>query len=472
MNHQSLLDIPTAVLMAEPYVPRFVARARYARWVPAVSLSMRLLGCPIVEPENRKASLRALREAARDQPHGLLVFPEGHRTRDGEIQAFHTAGLEIMLRERPLPGVRVVTDGFWKGRRFVDFLFNIDRIDGRTEVLGPFAAARRRTTTRRSCRGCATRWSSTCGSCAEARVWPPEALRAAVGRARAPGGAASRRGRGGARGGRGRRRGRALPSSSSAPARRKARPDAYSAYDLFVVVSAYTPFYRSLRDQGRLRHPPALVAALNAWLPPNQVSVRVMLADGPRVLAKCAVISETALQRETSPMRHDHFWPAGSSSRRSSSTPRGPAAEDAVARRARLRARPHLRLGAAVAARALRRRRLLPDAAARLLAGEIRPEPEGRAEALWRAQEDYLRPVYSVLLEALQARGDLVTPEPGVLRPGPSGLRRRARAQPALLPVVAGARHGALGQVRRDLRGLARVHRSARPSATAGSPSS
>ena len=47
-------------------------------------------------------------------------------------------------------------------------------------------------------------------------------------------------------------------------------------------------------------------------------------------------------------------------------------------------------------------------------AGEIRPEPEGRAEALWRAQEDYLRPVYSVLLEALQARGDLVTPEPAV----------------------------------------------------------
>jgi 1-acyl-sn-glycerol-3-phosphate acyltransferase len=138
MNHQSLLDIPTAVLMAEPYIPRFIARARYANWVPAVSLCMRLLGCPIIEPENRKASLRALREAARDQPHGILVFPEGHRTRDGEIQEFHTAGLEIMLRERPLPVYVLVTDGFWRGRRFVDFLFNIDRIDGVTEVMGPF----------------------------------------------------------------------------------------------------------------------------------------------------------------------------------------------------------------------------------------------------------------------------------------------------------------------------------------------
>jgi 1-acyl-sn-glycerol-3-phosphate acyltransferase len=138
MNHQSLLDIPTAVLMAEPYIPRFIARARYGSWVPSVSLCMRLLRCPLIEPENRKASLRALREAARDQPHGILVFPEGHRTRDGEIQAFHTAGLEIMLRERPLPVYVLVTDGFWKGRRFVDFLFNIDRIQGATEVLGPF----------------------------------------------------------------------------------------------------------------------------------------------------------------------------------------------------------------------------------------------------------------------------------------------------------------------------------------------
>lgn len=139
MNHQSLLDIPTAVLMMQPYISRFIARRRYRRFVPSVSLCMRLLGCPIIEPESRKASLRALRDAARVQPHGIVVFPEGHRTRDGEVQPFHTAGVEIMLRERPLPVYLVVTDGFWKSRRFVDFLLNIDRIDGRTEVLGPFS---------------------------------------------------------------------------------------------------------------------------------------------------------------------------------------------------------------------------------------------------------------------------------------------------------------------------------------------
>jgi hypothetical protein len=32
----------------------------------------------------------------------------------------------------------VVTDGFWKSRRFVDFVFSIPGIRGETEVLGPF----------------------------------------------------------------------------------------------------------------------------------------------------------------------------------------------------------------------------------------------------------------------------------------------------------------------------------------------
>jgi hypothetical protein len=210
----------------------------------------------------------------------------------------------------------------------------------------------------------------------------------------------------------------------------RARPDAYSAYDLFVVVSAYTPFYRSLRDRGRLRHRPALGAALNAWLPPNQVSLPVTLADGTRVLAKCAVVSEAALQRGTSPTRKDHFI-AGRLFQPTELLHRaGPDAEDAV-------------LGALVAAHAVTYDWVRPWLPARFdvadycrtllrvsYAGEIRPEPEGRAEALWRAQEDYLRPVYSVLLEALRERGELATPAPGVYaltRPARVLARLRSR---------------------------------------------
>jgi 1-acyl-sn-glycerol-3-phosphate acyltransferase len=106
--------------------------------VPAVSPCLRLLGCPIVDPSDRKGALREMRAAARALEHGLLVFPEGHRTRDGEIGEWKTAGVVSILRERRLPVYLIVTDGYWGARRFADFVFGVGKIRGRTEVLGPF----------------------------------------------------------------------------------------------------------------------------------------------------------------------------------------------------------------------------------------------------------------------------------------------------------------------------------------------
>jgi hypothetical protein len=260
-------------------------------------------------------------------------------------------------------------------------------------------------------------------------VWPPETLRAAVAarvRPAVPRPDAAEVARAVVAAG-----GEAVRSLVFFGSRKtKARPDVYSAYDIFVVVSAYTPFYRSLRERGRLRHRPALGAALNAWLPPNQVSLPVNLVDGTRVLAKCAVVSETALQRGTSPYRGDHFMAGRLFQPTEVLHSAGPPAEEAV-------------LDALVSAHALTYDWVRPWLPARFdvadycrtllrvsYAGEIRPEPEGRAEALWRAQEDYLRPVYSVLLEALQARGDLVTLDPGVYalaRPATGFARVRSR---------------------------------------------
>jgi 1-acyl-sn-glycerol-3-phosphate acyltransferase len=141
MNHQSLLDIVTATMMGSPYVPAFVPRRRYARWyIPLVGASIWLLRCPVVDPRrDPQGAIEAMRRAALEQHHGLLVFPEGHRSQDGRVRPFRTAGTVAILTARPMPVYAVVTDGFWFGRRFVDFALNVPRLRGRTEVLGPFA---------------------------------------------------------------------------------------------------------------------------------------------------------------------------------------------------------------------------------------------------------------------------------------------------------------------------------------------
>jgi len=144
MNHQSLLDIVAATLMAQPYVPAFVTRRRYARFVPVVSTTVRLLGAAVVDPKrDPRGAIKAMREAGRGEDKGVLLFPEGHRTLDGEIRPFKTAGALAILRSRRLPVTLVVTDGFWGSRRLVDFVFNCGATRGRTEVLGPFASPER-----------------------------------------------------------------------------------------------------------------------------------------------------------------------------------------------------------------------------------------------------------------------------------------------------------------------------------------
>lgn len=139
-NHQSLTDILQMTLMATPGVPAFVTRRRYERYVPLVSACIRLLGCPIVDPRKDPAgSLKAIRRGARELPYGLMIFPEGHRSRDGAIRAFRAAGLLAILEERTLPVYLVLNEGAWRVARFSDLLFRVHWIDAYSEVMGPFA---------------------------------------------------------------------------------------------------------------------------------------------------------------------------------------------------------------------------------------------------------------------------------------------------------------------------------------------
>ena len=139
MNHQSLLDIPTAVFMGRPYTPLFVTRRLYGRGIPMVSLMLRLLRCPLVDPEaDPRGALKLLKQTALRESSGILIFPEGHRTRDGSVGEFRKTGIQVMLKARRMPVYLVVTEGFWQWQRLADSLFEAGRVRGETEVLGPF----------------------------------------------------------------------------------------------------------------------------------------------------------------------------------------------------------------------------------------------------------------------------------------------------------------------------------------------
>lgn len=142
MNHQSLLDIPLVVSVLQGTYPRIVTRARYTRWIPLISHMTRLYKYPVVDPRARGAELRGaiatVREQAATADVPIAIFPEGTRTRDGEIGPFRPRGLEAILAARPWTVWIVVGDGFWQRARFKDFLGDMKAIEGKVEVVGPF----------------------------------------------------------------------------------------------------------------------------------------------------------------------------------------------------------------------------------------------------------------------------------------------------------------------------------------------
>lgn len=139
MNHQSLMDIPLAFKCLETGVPRIVTRKRYGKGIPLVSHMLRLYEHPLVEPGKvSREEVAALAEAAAASRWPFLLFPEGHRTRDGAIRPFKRAGLQAILAGRRWTVYVVVADGLRDAARLKDFLRHVSGIRGRVEAVGPF----------------------------------------------------------------------------------------------------------------------------------------------------------------------------------------------------------------------------------------------------------------------------------------------------------------------------------------------
>ena len=146
MNHQSVLDIPLGVLVVSGPFPLIVTRARYRRGLPGISPLTRLMRCPFVSQgrSTSRAEVVRLAEAAQEVARGeqsLLIYPEGHRTPDGQILPFMTPGLRLILARARRPVYAAVVDGVWSAGTFGEAALRIAGSRAEVVVLGPFTPA-------------------------------------------------------------------------------------------------------------------------------------------------------------------------------------------------------------------------------------------------------------------------------------------------------------------------------------------
>jgi 1-acyl-sn-glycerol-3-phosphate acyltransferase len=137
MNHQSVLEVAPLIYILTPRLPRFAARARYASWIPTVSSAIRYLDCIVIDPKrDRTGAVIALQQAAQQGlRHAVMLFPEGHRTKDGEIAPFRPAGMTALLQGRQMPVWTIVNDGFWHFRKVMDTFLGLGTVKGRLKVV-------------------------------------------------------------------------------------------------------------------------------------------------------------------------------------------------------------------------------------------------------------------------------------------------------------------------------------------------
>lgn len=95
-NHQSQLDIPCLAKAADRLIG-FVAKRELSR-VPLLNYWMRQIGCIFIDRADKRGAHEALEKAALAMSHKpLVVFPEGTRSKDGNLLPFKLGGTRLAL---------------------------------------------------------------------------------------------------------------------------------------------------------------------------------------------------------------------------------------------------------------------------------------------------------------------------------------------------------------------------------------
>lgn len=117
-NHQSLFDVPIFGGLLFSNYPKYVAKKELGKWIPLISFNLRQGGNVIIDRGNKIEAVRAISDFARtcqERDVSAVIFPEGTRSRDGNIQEFRKAGTVVLLDAAPkMAVVPTAIDGSWK----------------------------------------------------------------------------------------------------------------------------------------------------------------------------------------------------------------------------------------------------------------------------------------------------------------------------------------------------------------------
>lgn len=138
-NHQSLLDIPVYFTFFQDKKVRFVAKDVLGRHIPMVSEMLRSQEHCLIprraKPMEAMKYLSSFGKRVIERNEIPVIFPEGSRTRDGNVGKFHSAGLRQLSESTNLPVVACALDGGWRLRDLRKIFMYMKKGSYRAKVL-------------------------------------------------------------------------------------------------------------------------------------------------------------------------------------------------------------------------------------------------------------------------------------------------------------------------------------------------
>lgn len=117
-NHQSMFDIPILGALLFTNYPKYVSKRELSHWIPSISYNLRRGGNALIDRSDRAQAveaIRALGERAQARGVSVVIYPEGTRSRAGELKPFKPAGTLTLLEGAPaLDVVPVTIDESWR----------------------------------------------------------------------------------------------------------------------------------------------------------------------------------------------------------------------------------------------------------------------------------------------------------------------------------------------------------------------
>ncbi|RRO15929.1 lysophospholipid acyltransferase family protein [Flavobacteriaceae bacterium 14752] len=117
-NHQSMYDIPPLIWYLRKIHPKFISKKELGKGIPSVSYNLRHGGSVLIDRKNSESAVEAIKAfgqyLSKNKRSGV-IFPEGTRSRDGQLKRFSENGLRTLVESCPdATVVPVSIDNSWK----------------------------------------------------------------------------------------------------------------------------------------------------------------------------------------------------------------------------------------------------------------------------------------------------------------------------------------------------------------------